>query len=87
MEFALLMEDSKIGRQTGIVTSVHALQIVDEEIPMTEHDIPLSTIVTPTEVIEIKASFPCPKGIYWKLLPEEKMGEIPALKTKLPKFI
>jgi len=66
---------------------VHALQIVDEEISMTEHDIPLSAIVTPTEVIEIKSSFPRPQGIYWKLLPEEKIAEIPALKAKLPKFI
>lgn len=87
LEFALLVEEKKIGRQTAIVTSVHPLQIVEEQIPMTEHDIPLSAIVTPTEVIEIKASFPRPKGIYWKLLPEEKMAEIPALKTKLPKFI
>jgi 5-formyltetrahydrofolate cyclo-ligase len=87
LEFALLVEEKKIGRQTAIVTSVHPLQIVEEQIPMMEHDIPLSAIVTPTEVIEIRASFPRPKGIYWKLLPEEKMAEIPALKTKLPKFI
>ncbi|MGE5057888.1 MAG: 5-formyltetrahydrofolate cyclo-ligase [Betaproteobacteria bacterium] len=87
LEFALLAEEKKIDRQTAIVTSLHPLQIVEEQIPMTEHDIPLSAIVTPTEVIEIKASFPRPKGIYWKLLPEEKMAEIPALKTKLPKFI
>ncbi|HSE87153.1 MAG TPA: 5-formyltetrahydrofolate cyclo-ligase, partial [Candidatus Binatia bacterium] len=38
LEFALLTEEKKIARHTPIVTSVHPLQIVDEEIPMTEHD-------------------------------------------------
>jgi len=79
LEFALLVEDSKIGRQTGIVTSVHALQIVDEEIPMTEHDIPLNAIVTPTELIEVEPRFSRPRGIHWKLLGEEKIADIPAL--------
>ena len=45
LEFALLTERRKIGRDTPIITSVHPLQIVDEEIPMTEHDIPLTAIV------------------------------------------
>ena len=85
LEFALLTEEKKIGPKTPIVTSVHPLQIVDEEIPMTEHDIPLNTIVTPTEVIEMKSPFPRPRGIYWKLLPQEKIAEIPVLKAKLPK--
>jgi 5-formyltetrahydrofolate cyclo-ligase len=79
LEFALLAEEKKIGRQTAIVTSVHPLQIVDEEIPMTEHDIPLNAIVTPTELIEVEPRFSRPKGIYWKLLGEEKIADIPAL--------
>jgi len=79
LEFALLIEEKKIGHETAIVTSVHPLQIVDEQIPMTEHDIPLNTIVTPTELIEIKPRFSRPTGIYWKMLPPEKIEEIPAL--------
>ena len=79
LEFALLTERKLIGSKTPIVTSVHPLQIVDEEIPMTEHDIPLSAIVTPSEVIEVKPSFPRPKGIYWRMLPEKKIAEIPVL--------
>jgi 5-formyltetrahydrofolate cyclo-ligase len=82
LEFALLTEEKKIAQNTPIVTSVHALQIIDEEIPMTEHDIPLSAIVTATEVIEIKALFPRPKGIYWSMLPKEKRDDIPVLKAR-----
>jgi len=82
LEFALLTESKKIGTKTPIVTSIHPLQFIDEEIPMTVHDISLSAIVTPTEVIEIKPSFTRPKGIYWKLLPQEKIDEIPVLRNK-----
>jgi 5-formyltetrahydrofolate cyclo-ligase len=80
LEFALLTQEKKIGRTTPIVTSVHPLQIIDDEIPMTEHDIPLSAIITPAEVIEMKPTFPRPKGIYWNMLPQEKIDEIPVLK-------
>jgi 5-formyltetrahydrofolate cyclo-ligase len=82
LEFALLTELKKIGPKTPIVTSVHPLQIVDGEIPMTEHDIPLNAIVTPTEVIETKAQYSRPKGIYWKMLEQEKVDEIPVLKNR-----
>ncbi|MGH7852270.1 MAG: 5-formyltetrahydrofolate cyclo-ligase [Candidatus Binatia bacterium] len=84
LEFALLTQEKKLGRRTPVVTSVHPLQIVDEQIPMTAHDIPLSAIVTPAEVIEVVTQFPRPKGIYWNMLPKEKIEEIPVLKQSLP---
>jgi 5-formyltetrahydrofolate cyclo-ligase len=80
LEFALLTQEKKIGAKTPIVTSVHALQLIDQEIPMTEHDIPLSAIVTPAESIEIKSRFPRPKKIYWHMLSQEKIDEIPVLR-------
>jgi 5-formyltetrahydrofolate cyclo-ligase len=82
LEFALLTEEKKISAKTPIVTSVHPLQIINEEIPMTEHDIPLSAIVTPNDFIEVKSRFPRPKGIYWKMLPLEKIADIPVLAAR-----
>lgn len=82
LEFALLTEEKKIGRNTPIVTSVHTLQIVTQQIPMTQHDIPLSAIVTPNEIIEIKSALPRPKGIYWNMLPPEKIEAIPVLQKR-----
>ena len=84
LEFALLTEEKKIGPNTPIVTSVHPLQVVEEEIPMTEHDIPLTAIVTPAEIIDIKARFKRPKAIYWEMLPDEKIDAIPALQSRRP---
>ena len=80
LEFALLTENTKISAKTPIVTSVHPLQIIDEDLPMTEHDIPLSAIVTPGEITEMEAAFPRPRGIYWRMLPREKIEAIPLLK-------
>jgi 5-formyltetrahydrofolate cyclo-ligase len=80
LEFALLTENKKISVRTPIVTSVHALQIIDGDLPMTEHDIPLSVIITPDGVIEVDPAFPRPKGIYWRMLAEEKIDLIPVLK-------
>ena len=85
LEFALLTEEKKIGGGTPIVTSVHPLQIVDEEIPMTEHDIPLNAIVTAEEVINPRSFYARPKGIYWRLLETEKIDQIPVLKARSPK--
>ena len=82
LEFALLTEERRIDRHTPIVTSVHPLQIVDEEIPMTEHDIPLSAIVTPNKFIEVESTLPRPKGIYWDMLPPEKIEAIPVLQKR-----
>lgn len=82
LEFALLTEQKKIGARTPVITSVHPLQIVDEKIPMTQHDIPLTAIVTPEEVIETKSSFARPKGIYWSMLSQEKIDDIPVLNQR-----
>jgi 5-formyltetrahydrofolate cyclo-ligase len=81
LEFALLTENKRISARTPIVTSVHALQIVDEDLPMTEHDIPLSAIVTPDEVFETDGRYPRPKGIYWHMLADEKIEAIPVLQN------
>jgi 5-formyltetrahydrofolate cyclo-ligase len=82
LEFALLTEEKKIVPDTPIVTSVHPLQIIDEEIPMTEHDIPLNAIVTPQEIIDIQVSFNRPSGVIWEMLPDEKIDDIPILGAK-----
>ena len=79
IEYALLREEKKIDESTPVVTSVHPLQILNNQIPMTEHDIPLDAIVTEERVIELNPSWPKPKGIYWKILPAEKIAAIPVL--------
>jgi 5-formyltetrahydrofolate cyclo-ligase len=82
LEYALLREAKKLGAATPIITTVHPLQIVAEDVPMTEHDIPLDAIVTPEKVLPVDRDYDKPRGIYWKLLPDEKIDAIPVLKQQ-----
>ncbi|HYZ52722.1 MAG TPA: 5-formyltetrahydrofolate cyclo-ligase [Streptosporangiaceae bacterium] len=51
IEVALLAEAGLLNEQTAIVTTVHDLQVVDEELPEAEHDFRVDFIVTPQRVI------------------------------------
>lgn len=82
LEYGLLREEEKVDSQTLIVTTVHPLQLLDIEMPMTEHDIPLDAIITPSEVIPLRPRYPKPKGIYWPMLPAEKIAAIPVLRMR-----
>ena len=82
LEYALLREAGKLGARTPIITTVHPLQIVSDDIPMTEHDIPLDAIVTPDKALPLKRRYAKPRGVYWKLLPAEKIDAIPVLKHR-----
>jgi 5-formyltetrahydrofolate cyclo-ligase len=81
LEYALAFAAGKLSRDTPILTTVHPLQLVEEAIPREVHDIPVDYIVTSREVIETHTSLPRPEGIYWELLPPEKMEAIPALRN------
>ncbi len=80
LEYALAFATGKLSSDTPILTTVHSLQFIEEAIPREVHDIPVDYIVTPQEVIETHTSLPRPEGIYWKLLPPEKIEAIPALR-------
>lgn len=82
LEFALLTLGGKITGDTTIVTTVHPLQILDDEIVMAQHDIPVDVIVTPDEVIRVRRRLPRPRGISWDLLPPDKIRAIPVLRQR-----
>ncbi|TQN31111.1 5-formyltetrahydrofolate cyclo-ligase [Haloactinospora alba] len=79
LEVALLIEAGLVTEETTIVAPVHQLQVIDEEIPETEHDFSVDLIVTPDEVIQCEQRRR-PSGIVWENLTAEKVGEIPVLK-------
>ncbi|MFD5114773.1 MULTISPECIES: 5-formyltetrahydrofolate cyclo-ligase [unclassified Streptomyces] len=81
LEVALLIEAGLVTDRTVIVAPVHGLQVVEEEIPETEHDFSVDYIVTPDEVI------PCanprrPRGLVWGDLTPEKIAAIPVLAAR-----
>jgi 5-formyltetrahydrofolate cyclo-ligase len=78
LEFALLAERGLVGAQTTIVTTVHELQLLDEELPETEHDFRVDVIVTPGSVLRTRRRRR-PLGILWDHLDAEKRAAIPVL--------
>lgn len=80
LEYAIAREFGLISSTTPVVTTVHALQLVSDDIEMTVHDVPLDYIVTPKEVIVTGHQYHKPAGIDWELLQEEKLKRIPILR-------
>lgn len=78
LEIAILAEFGAVDESTPLITSVHELQIVDE-VPMTDHDVPVDFILTPERIIETKRRHPKPLGIRWEILPAEVIRGIPIL--------
>ncbi|MFI6082400.1 5-formyltetrahydrofolate cyclo-ligase [Streptomyces sp. NPDC051217] len=78
LEVALLIEAGLVTDRTVIVATVHPLQVVEEDIPETEHDFSVDYIVTPDEVIACPNPRR-PRGLVWDDLTEEKIAAIPVL--------
>jgi 5-formyltetrahydrofolate cyclo-ligase len=76
LEYAILRE---LGHpEVRVATTVHALQIL-EQFPTEPHDVPVSIIATPSELIEITQPAPAPSGIDWDKLTAETLTEMPVL--------
>jgi 5-formyltetrahydrofolate cyclo-ligase len=80
IELGLLVEAGLVSNKTLLVTTVHPLQVLDEELPETDHDFRVRRIVSPDEVIVCRR-VRRPKGILWDHLDQEKITEIPVLKA------
>ncbi len=81
IEYAILRE---LGHPPApVFTTVHDAQIVDA-IPRDDNDLPLTTIVTPTQTLSIASPPPPPDRIDWSQLTEEDLEEMPILKELLP---
>jgi 5-formyltetrahydrofolate cyclo-ligase len=61
-----------------LATTVHPLQVVDEPLPETLHDLRVDLIVTPHEAIWCSEPHR-PPGILWEHLHPAKIAEVPAL--------
>lgn len=76
LEYALLRE---LGHPpVQVVTTVHALQVL-EDFPADPHDLPVSFIVTPDEVIRVPNPPPAPAGVDWSLLTDKDLKQMPVL--------
>jgi 5-formyltetrahydrofolate cyclo-ligase len=81
LELGIFRELGLVKADTPIVTTVHALQVVDDErIQMLAHDSALDWIVTPDEVIETRTPYPQPEGVNWADVRADQFAQIPFLR-------
>src|SRR5262245_22156058 len=78
LEFALAREAGVVDARTSVLTTVHALQVLKDDIPMTPHDVPVDLVVTPARVIRTRTAFAKPEGIRWKELSADQLEAMPA---------
>jgi 5-formyltetrahydrofolate cyclo-ligase len=76
LEYAILRE---LGHPAGpVATTVHALQIL-EDFPTEAHDVPVSIVATPAELIQVAEPLAKPAGIDWSSLTARALEEMPVL--------
>jgi 5-formyltetrahydrofolate cyclo-ligase len=81
LEWALARQLGAVGERTPVLTTVHELQVVDTDIPMTAHDVPVDLVVTPDRVIRTRHKRPKPQGVRWEELSEEQLAAMPPLRA------
>lgn len=87
LEFAIGREFGFVRENVVIVTTVHPLQILDQNLPETDHDFRIDFIVTPSEIIPTHRRDGRPGGIIRAHLSDEKISEIPILKEILSRLL
>lgn len=80
LEYGLAIAAGIISPDTPVVSTVHPMQLLDEELPYTRHDVFLNYVATPDEMIQCPGGMPRPEGIYWDDLSPAKIRQIPLLK-------
>jgi len=78
LEWAVLREFDRVDDDTTTATTVHEMQVVDEDVPTSAHDVPMDLVVTPARTVRTGAAEK-PTGIAWGALDEDRRDEIPVL--------
>jgi 5-formyltetrahydrofolate cyclo-ligase len=79
LEFGIGRNFGLIDDETPVVSTVHPLQVLESRIDMRRHDVPLSIIVTRSEIISTDTTHSRPTGIIWDILDSRRMDNIPIL--------
>jgi 5-formyltetrahydrofolate cyclo-ligase len=82
LETGIFRELGTIGAGTPIVTTVHSVQLVpDEMMVMEPHDSPLDYIATESELIATGNTMTRPPGVAWDRVQPDQFASIPFLST------
>ena len=82
LEYAIGRALGRIDRSTVVATTVHELQVLKRELPMTRHDLYVDLIATPERVIRVpRGGHRQPSAVLADELRPDQWEEIPILKA------
>ncbi|MBD0337131.1 MAG: 5-formyltetrahydrofolate cyclo-ligase [Cyanobacteria bacterium Co-bin13] len=85
LELGMMAQFGLVQPQTPIVTTVHALQVVNPgQLPMQPHDWPLDWFVTPDAAMATQTRYERPLGLDWQAIQPEQYQKIPVLRSLRP---
>ena len=79
LEYGLAVAAGVVRPETPVISTVHSIQVLDQELPWTHHDVSLDFVATPDELIRCTGEATRPTGIYREDLDEAKIRAIPVL--------
>ena len=82
LEYAILRELELVDDATPIATTVHDRQVVDDDVAVDAHDVPMDLVVTPTRTIRTETEYERPSGVFRDELSDERIAEIPVLEAR-----
>jgi 5-formyltetrahydrofolate cyclo-ligase len=80
LEWGMFTDLGLADEQSLIVAAVHDVQIVEERLNVSESDIALDFIATPSRLIEITRNRRRPRGVRWNEVSAEEIQSIPPLR-------
>lgn len=83
LEFGILREFELASKDTPTATTVHELQVLDDDLPTDTHDVGMELVVTPERTIETGTTSK-PAGVDWDAVTDEMREEIPILNRLEP---
>lgn len=81
LEIALLTEAGLVTTETAIATTIHQNQLLEDELPVTDHDFSLDFAITPNEVVACRPDRARPSGIIGSNLRQDQLDSIPILRV------
>jgi 5-formyltetrahydrofolate cyclo-ligase len=84
LEYAVLRELDLVDGETPVATTVHELQVIEDEFEVESHDVPMDLVATPERTIETGTQYGRPSGVDWSKLDDERIEEIPVLADFAP---
>lgn len=85
IEWGIARELGKVREETPVATTVHDLQLVEDEWEARPYDLRVDIIATPTRLVRVGPGPPKPPGVLWGLLDPRKLDEIPVLRRLAPR--